>query len=58
MGSGLDNYTIAYHDGHLTVHAIALDITANNQSKNYSDTFSFTGTEFTTGAGQLKTATV
>ena len=54
VGSGLDNYIIAYHDGHLTVNAIALDITANNQSKNYSDAFSFTGTEFTTGAGQLK----
>ena len=53
-GTGLGNYNIAYHDGHLTVHAIALDITANDQSKNYGDTFTFTGSEFSTGAGQLK----
>src|SRR5207248_7781561 len=45
---------ISYHDGHLTVHAIALDITATDQSKNYGDTFTFTGTEFSTGSGQLK----
>ena len=54
LGSGLGNYIISYHDGNLTVNAIALDITANNQSKNYGDTFSFTGSEFTVGAGQLK----
>ncbi len=54
VGSGLSNYNISYHDGHLTVNAIALDITANNQSKNYGITFTFTGMEFTTGAGQLK----
>ena len=54
MGSGLNNYNIGYHDGQLTVHAIALDITANNQSKNYGNTFTFTGSEFTVGAGQLK----
>ena len=53
-GTGWRNYNISYHDGHLTVHAIALDITANNQSKNYGDTFTFTGTEFAIGAGQLK----
>ena len=53
-GTGLGNYNITYHDGHLTVHAIALDVTANNQSKNYNDTFTFTGSEFTIGAGQLK----
>ena len=53
-GTGLGNYNISYHDGHLTVHAIALDITATDQSKNYGDTFTFTGTEFSTGAGQLK----
>ena len=54
VGSGVGNYVIAYHDGHLTVNAIALDITANNQSKTYGDTFTFTGTEFTVGVGQLK----
>ena len=45
-GTGLGNYNISYHDGHLTVHAIALDITANDQSKDYGNTFTFTGTEF------------
>ena len=54
MGTGLSNYNISYHDGQLTVNAIALDITANNQSKNYADTVAFTGSEFTVGAGQLK----
>ena len=56
IGSGLSNYNISYHDASvgLTVNAIALDITANNQSKNYGDTFTFTGSEFTVGAGQLK----
>ena len=53
-GTGLGNYNISYHDGHLTVHAIALDITANDQSKDYGDTLTFTGTEFSTGSGQLK----
>src|SRR5207244_7872831 len=38
----------------LTVNAIALDITADNQSKNYGATFTFTGSEFSVGAGQLK----
>ena len=36
------------------MNAIALDITANNQSRIYGVAFTFTGTEFTTGAGQLK----
>ena len=53
-GTGLGNYNISYHGGHLTVHAIALDMTANDQSKNYGDAFTFTGTEFSTGTGQLK----
>src|SRR5207249_768453 len=54
LGSRLGNYIISYHDGSLTVNAIALDITANNQSKNYGDTFSLMGSEFTVGVGQLK----
>src|SRR5439155_1128845 len=56
VGSGLSNYNISYHDASvgLTVNAIALDITADNQSKNYGATFTFTGTEFTTVMGQLK----
>src|SRR5204862_5488025 len=48
-GTGLGNYNISYHDGHLTVHAIALDITATDQSKNYGDGTTFTGTEITAG---------
>src|SRR5206468_7557608 len=54
VGSGLSNYTINYHDGSLTVNAIALDIIANAQSKTYGATFTFTGSEFTVGTGQLK----
>src|SRR5947199_2961610 len=56
VGSGLANYNNTYPDGHLTVNAIALDITADNQGKNYGVTFTFTGSEFSTGAGQLKNA--
>src|SRR5437588_637403 len=52
-GTGLGNYTITYHVGHFTVNAKALDITANDQGKTYGVTFTFAGTEFTTGAGQL-----
>jgi hypothetical protein len=37
----------------VTVNARALDITANNQSKTYGDVSTFTGSEFSTGAGQL-----
>src|SRR5205807_5680725 len=47
------NYTVSYHTGTLHVNPAALDITANNQSKTYGNTFSFTGTEFTTWMGQL-----
>src|SRR5262249_32932925 len=54
VGSGLSNYNISYHNGHLTVNAIALDITANNLSKTYGDTFTFTGMEFSVGTNQLK----
>jgi autotransporter-associated beta strand protein len=47
------NYTITYHSGALTVGAAALDITANNATKDCSQSLTFAGTEFTTGAGQL-----
>ena len=53
VGTGLGNYTITYHDGNFTVNARALDITADNQSKTYGAVFTFAGTEFSTGAGQL-----
>src|SRR5205823_3531392 len=36
-----------------TINQKALDVTANDQSKTYGATFTFAGTEFTTGAGQL-----
>ena len=48
IGSGLGNYTITYTNGSLTVNPIALTITANSISKNYGDTVTFVGTEFTT----------
>src|SRR5207237_6778447 len=48
------NYSISYHTGTLHIDAATLDITAPNQSKSYGDTFTFAGTEFTTGMGQLK----
>ena len=72
-GTGLDNYTITYVDGNLTVTTAALTITANSSSKTYGDTVSFAGTEFTdtgllnedtvtsvtlTSAGAAATATV
>src|SRR6185312_617143 len=55
VGTGLGNYAISYHDAAagLTVHTRVLDITADDQSKTYGDAFVFTGTEFTTGAGEL-----
>src|SRR5439155_397772 len=53
VGSGLANYTISYHDGHLTVIPKALAITAKDRSKTYADTVSFAGSVFSTGAGDL-----
>jgi hypothetical protein len=47
------NYTIAYHSGTLTVGPAVLDITANDATKECSQSLTFAGTEFTTGAGQL-----
>ena len=46
-GIGLSNYTISYVNGILTVTQKVLTITAANQSKIYGQTFTFTGTEFT-----------
>ena len=53
MGAGT-NYSINYANGSFTVNPAPLDITANNQSKIYGNVFTFAGTEFTTGSGQLK----
>ena len=48
--SGLTSadYDITYVDGELDVTARALTITADDQTKVYGDTFTFTGSEFTT----------
>ena len=40
-GTGLDNYTISYFNGSLTVTPKALSITAANQTKTYGSTFTF-----------------
>ena len=40
------NYTITYHNGALTVAPAPLTITANNASKTYGQTTTFTGSEF------------
>src|SRR6185503_335556 len=54
FGSGAAaNYAISYVNGTLTVNARPLTITASNHSKTYGDAFTFAGTEFSTGAGQL-----
>ena len=47
-GAGLENYTIAYVDGAMTVDPAALTITADDQTKSFGETFTFAGTEFTT----------
>lgn len=46
QGSGLDNYSISYSNGSLTVSQKALTVTASNQSKVYGESKSFAGTEF------------
>ncbi len=56
-GTGLNNYTISYGNGTLTVNPASLSITANNRSKTYGQTVTFAGTEFTT-IGLLNSDTV
>jgi hypothetical protein len=46
-GTDLDNYTISYVNGTLTVNPATLTITANNASKTYGTLASFSGTAFT-----------
>ena len=41
------NYDIAYRDGQLTVTPAPLTITANSAGKNYGQTLTFAGSEFT-----------
>lgn len=52
MGSGLGNYKINYSAGTLTINPANLFITANSMSKNYGQTVTFVGNEFTV-SGQL-----
>src|SRR5439155_24257942 len=52
-GTGLGNYSISYVNGKLTVTKKALSITANDQSKGYGTSVSFTGSEFAVPAGDL-----
>ena len=42
IGSGLENYTISYVNGSLTVNPAPLTITANNMTKTYGQTVTLT----------------
>jgi len=46
VGTGLNNYTISYVNGSMTVSAATLTVTANNRTKTYGQTVTFAGTEF------------
>ncbi|MEJ2883491.1 MBG domain-containing protein [Pedobacter sp. GR22-6] len=46
VGTGLDNYSISYTAGTLSVGKKALAITANNDTKTYGETKTFAGTAF------------
>ncbi len=46
QGAGLNNYTISYINGTLTAIPSALIITADNRTKTFGQTVTFTGTEF------------
>jgi filamentous hemagglutinin family protein len=46
-GTGLENYTITYATGDLTVTPAPLTISANDQTKTYGTAFDFDGDEFT-----------
>ncbi len=48
VGNGLNNYTITYANGALTVSAAPLTVTAASRTKNYGQALTFAGTEFTT----------
>ena len=47
IGGGLNNYTISYRPGILTVNPATLTVTAGNTNKTYGQTVTFAGTEFT-----------
>src|SRR5581483_10490866 len=46
------NYSISYSSGLLTVNTAALTITADNQTKTYGQTYTFSGSEFTSSGLQ------
>ena len=46
-GTGLSNYSVSYVNGSLTLNQATLTITANNDSKTYGTSKSFSGTAFT-----------
>jgi FG-GAP-like repeat/Calx-beta domain/MBG domain (YGX type) len=48
VGTGLDNYSIGYLDGNLTVNQATLTITASPQSKTYGTALSLGTSAFTT----------
>jgi len=54
VGTGLSNYTITYSTNSFVITRIPLTVIAGNQTKVYGSTYTFAGTEFTLGAGQLK----
>ena len=73
QGTGLENYTITYDPGQLSVTKAPLTVTADDRTKTYGDAVTFAGTEFTpkglvnsdtvasvtlTSAGAAATATV
>ncbi len=53
VGNGLENYTIAYAEGTLTITKLAIAITANDATKEYGEAKTFAGTEFTVSSGEL-----
>ena len=54
-GNGGNNYTVTYADNTAsTIDKAALTVTAADASKTEGSVLAFTGTEFTTGGGQLK----
>jgi hypothetical protein len=58
VGSGLENYSITYVTGLLTVNRAPLTVRADAQTKPYGMTFSFDGNEFTTTGLLFPTDTV
>src|SRR5206468_4088842 len=47
-GATLSNYDVAYAPGSFAISKAAATVTANNRSKTFGQTVTFTGTEFTT----------